>query len=170
MKNFFKHLKKQLYLRHTVVAIYGLFICGHVISALGLLVPLTAHAEDDSIKPVSSLAAKADLKQQATSALPKQVRLIFQSDDTGLSNEQRKKMMAFIQYMRQHNQSKAKGYTFIVHSFFGPDGQNRWLAQERLREVRGLLRQQDVNVRQTNVTEIYLQSNNEQYIQILPTY
>ena len=95
------------------------------------------------------------------------LRLAYQADETELSFAQRHELMKLVNKIRA-TKHQPEGYTFVVRSYNGPTGENTWLAQERLRSVTALLRQQDINLARANVTEIYIHTNNEQFVEVIP--
>lgn len=124
----------------------------------------------DKIEPKKPIKAEQH-SQKKTARAPKELpelQLNYQIDETNLDLAHRRSLMKLIHKIRAQGQNHPQAYTFIVRSYNGPSGENTWLAEERLRSVIGLLRQQDIELAHANITEIYVHTNKEQFIKILP--
>lgn len=127
--------------------------------------------EPEATKPVAQAEPKPKPQSKKASKpnAPKvpDLRLAFQADETELSFAHRKELMGLVNKIRQTSHAP-DGYTFVVRSYNGPAGKNIWLAEERLRAVTALLRQQDINLARANVTEIFIHTNNDQFVEVIP--
>lgn len=125
-------------------------------------------------KPETTRAPEPDAPERTSTRKPArkieipELQLAFHADETQLSLSQRREIMALVKKIRDQRSQQPEAYTFVVRSYNGPTGENTWLAEERLRAVTSLLRQQDINLARANVTEIFVHTNKDQFIEILP--
>lgn len=121
---------------------------------------------------VVAAAATPKPKAAPVAAGNKQVnrlRLTFETDETRLTNGQRQAIMKFIQDIR-HTSKQPDGFVFVVRSYEGPIGVEDSLGEARLRGLTALLRQQDINVSRSRVTEIFVRTNSQQFVEVQPVY
>ena len=124
-------------------------------------------------KPVVVAAAPKPKPVRRAPAPTKQVnkvRLAFDTDETNLSVSQRVELMKFIQKLRNNTTKQPDGFVFVVRSYEGPIGVEDNLGESRLRSVTALLRQQDINVSRSRVTEIFVRTNDQQFVEVEPVY
>ena len=98
------------------------------------------------------------------------LRLAFDTDETNLSVPQRVETMKFIQKLRSNYTKQPDGFVFVVRSYEGPIGVEDKLGESRLRSVTALLRQQDINVSRSRVTEIFVRTEGQQFVEVEPVY
>lgn len=98
------------------------------------------------------------------------LRLAFDTDETVLNVPQRQETMKFIEKLRSHYTKQPDGFVFVVRSYEGPIGVEDNLGEARLRSVTALLRQQDINVSRSRVTEIFVRTNEQQFVEVEPIY
>ena len=98
------------------------------------------------------------------------LRLAFETDETNLNVAQRVEVMKFITKLRSQTTQKPDGFVFVVRSYEGPIGVEDNLGESRLRAVTALLRQQDINVSRSRVTEIFVRTNDQQFVEVEPVY
>lgn len=115
-------------------------------------------------KPQDSTSEPATAKSQNKLS---PLQLDFSLDETDLSLKKRQALMRLVKNIRTRRQPP-EAYTFVVRSYGGPSGENTWLAEERLRSVTALLRQQDINLARANVTEIFVHTDKNQFVEIMP--
>ena len=136
-------------------------------------IPVITPTPEPKPTPVAALTPKPTPKSQAASAPRSKVnrlRLAFDTDETVLSVEQRVETMKFIQKLRSLNTKQPDGFVFVVRSYEGPIGVEDNLGEARLRSVTALLRQQDINVSRSRVTEIFVRTNEQQFVEVEPVY
>ncbi len=124
--------------------------------------------QEPKAKPVTRKMAKPAPKTSASSSVEK-VRLVFDMDESYVTAQHRKTVMDFINNVRQNNK-EPEGFVFVVRSYEGPLDGEYLLGEVRLRLLTALLRQQDINVSRSRVTEIFVHTNKEQFIEIQPIY
>ena len=140
-----------------------------------------AEAEDTSVTAATTPAEKPAAPAAEPAAAPakpkpapkkvvapkvstRKLRLEYTADNTDLSLPQRQQLMRFIHQLREDN--RVKDFVFVVRSYAGPFGDMSGLGEERLHGITALMRQQDINVSHSGVTEIYIQSDADQFIEL----
>ena len=129
--------------------------------------PQVAAAPAPVAKPVEKktqvVRAETPKNVVETPKTPK-LKLAYTADDMELSAEQRKQLIRFVKQVQ--STPGIVGYNIIVRSYMGPLGDLAQLGEERMARVTAFLRQQDVNLNSGLVTEIYVQTNHQQFITI----
>lgn len=120
---------------------------------------------------VAAVTPKPALKQPSSPTRKiNKLRIAFETDETNLSVEQRVEVMKFVTKLRSNTTKRPDGFVFVVRSYEGPIGVEDNLGESRLRAVTALLRQQDINVSRSRVTEIFVRTNNQQFVEVEPVY
>ena len=109
-------------------------------------------------------------KAAAPKSKANKLRLAFDTDETVLNVKQRQETMKFIEKLRSQGTKTPDGFVFVVRSYEGPIGVEDNLGESRLRSVTALLRQQDINVSRSRVTEIFVRTNEQQFVEVEPVY
>jgi len=129
-----------------------------------VVIPPAEKPAEPAAKPAAKPAKPEPKKVVAPKVSTRKLRLEYTADNTDLSLPQRQKLMQFIRQLREDN--RVKDFVFVVRSYAGPFGDMSSLGEDRLHGITALMRQQDINVSHSGVTEIYIQSDADQFIEL----
>lgn len=133
--------------------------------------PGTEEPKPEPLKPVEEPTIKEEVVKKSPPPAPVKVLLKpkplvinFVADSTRLTTGERQQISELAANLRQRND--IRGYAAIVATYPGPMGDQMQLGDVRLQQIIALLRQLDVDVSRSSVTEIHIQTKRRQFVRL----